>query len=105
MKTLSLIKCIYFNCKKEISNENTMKKLKELLYQLPAKFFSDAFNEFNQKKELFEIENSQELEKIINFEDKFAQINNYFEQYEIFRKFTEKHHGNKTCTSVGGDYE
>jgi hypothetical protein len=38
-KVLSLIKCIYFNRKKEINNETLNKKFEDLLYSVPTKFF------------------------------------------------------------------
>ena len=43
----------------------------------------------NEEKESFDILNSNNPEKIKEFEDKFQQINNYFEQYEAFKKFVE----------------
>ena len=102
-KTLALIKCIYFNCKQQIKNDISTRKLQELLDNTPAQFFSETFNELNSYKEIFELLNSQDIDKISNFEDKFAQINNYYEQFESFRKFVECNSGVVTYASVGGE--
>ena len=102
-KTLSLIKCIYLNCKNSITNNIYNRKLQDLLDNLPAKFFSETFNELNKDKELFEVRKSQDQDKINNFEDKFAQINNYYEQFETFKKFVECNSGVVIYDSVAGD--
>ena len=101
-KTLSLIKCIYLNCKSIIKNSIYIKKLEDLLSELPAKFFSETFNELNQDKELFKVGKSQDQDKISNFEDKFAQINNYYEQFETFKKFVELNFEATKYDSVAG---
>ena len=100
-KTLSLIKCIYFNCKKKITNLTISQKLENLLNSFPTQFYSETFNELNKDKDLFDILKSEDQEKINNFEDKFAQINNYFEQYEAFKKFVESNSGIVNYTSIG----
>ena len=100
-KTLSLIKCIYFNCKKKITNLTIAQKLENLLNSFPTQFYSETFNELNKDKELFDILKSEDQEKINNFEDKFAQINNYFEQFEAFKKFVECNSGIVNYTSIG----
>ena len=102
-KTISLIKCIYFNCRHQIKNEISARKLQELLDNIPTQFFSETFNELNRDKELYEILNSQDVDKISNFEDKFAQINNYFEQFESFRKFVDCNSGVQSYASIGGE--
>ena len=86
-KTLDLLKCIYFNCKSKINDDEKSKKLQELLDTLPPKFYSNAFTELNKNKDLYEVFKSQTQDKISSFEDKFLEINNYFEQFEDFRKF------------------
>ena len=100
-KTLSLIKCIYFNCKKEITNLTIVQKLENLLNSFPTQFYSETFNELTKDKDLFDILKSEDQEKINNFEDKFAQINNYFEQFEAFKKFVESNSGIVNYTSIG----
>ena len=85
-KTLSLIKCIYFE---------------SLLNSFPTQFYSETFNELNKDKDLFDILKSEDQDKINNFEDKFAQINNYFEQFEAFKKFVECNSGIVNYTSIG----
>ena len=102
-KTLSLIKCIYLNCKIKITNKNILKKLEGLIDSFPKQFYSDTYNELNQDKELYQIWKSQEQDKINNFEDKFAQINNYYEQFEAFRKFVEYNSGVVTYDAVSGE--
>ena len=86
---ISLIKCIYINGKNRIKNETYIKKLQDLLKILPEKFFSEAFNNLNEDKNVFEIIKSQEEEKINIFEEKFAELNNYYEQFDVFHKFVE----------------
>ena len=100
-KTLSLIKCIYFNCKKEITNLTIVQKLENLLNSFPTQFYSETFNELTKDKDLFDILKSEDQEKINNFEDKFALINNYFEQFEAFKKFVESNSGIVNYTSIG----
>ena len=100
-KTLSLIKCIYFNRKKEITNLTISQKLESLLNSFPTQYYSETFNELNKDKELYDILKSEDQEKINNFEDKFAQINNYFEQFEAFKKFVELNAGIENYATVG----
>ena len=102
-KTLSFIKCFYYNCKSKISNEISTRKLQDLIDSFPTQYFSETFNELNKDKELYEIVKSEDQEKINNFEEKFAQINNYYEQYDAFRRFVECNSGVVTYASVGGE--
>jgi len=100
-KVLSLIKCIYWNCKSKITNITITQKLEGLLESFPSQFYSETYNELNKDKEMYEILKSQDPEKINNFEDKFAQINNYFEQFEAFKKFVDSNAGIMNYTTVG----
>ena len=102
-KTLSFIKCFYYNCKSKISNEISTRKLQDLIDSFPTQYFSETNNELNKDKELYEIVKSEDQEKINNFEEKFAQINNYYEQYDAFRRFVECNSGVVTYASVGGE--
>ena len=77
-KTMDLLKCIYFNCKNKISNDEKLRMLEELIESLPPKFYSNAFIELNKNKYLYDIFKSQTLDKIASFDDKFMQVNNYF---------------------------
>ena len=83
-KTMDLLKCIYFNCKNKINNDEKLRILEELIDTLPPKFYSNAFIELNKNKDLYDIFKSQTLDKIASFDDKFMQVNNYFEQFEVF---------------------
>ena len=98
-KTLSLVKCIYFNWKKIITNLAVTQKLEEYMDYLPEQFYSESYNQIN--KESLNILNSLDLEKIKNFEDKFQQINSYFEQFEIFKKFVEYNSGIVNYVGIG----
>ena len=100
-KTLSLIKCIYFNCKNKIGNLTISQKLEGLVDSFPTQFYSETYNELNKDKDLYDILKSQDQEKINNFEDKFAQINSYFEQFEAFKKFVECNAGIVNYATVG----
>ena len=100
-KTLSLIKCIYFNWKGKITNLAVTQKLEEYIDTLPEQFYSETFNKMNLEKDSLDILNSIDLEKIKNFEDKFQQINSYFEQFEIFKKFVEMNLGIVTYSRIG----
>ena len=100
-KTLSLIKCIYWNCKSKITNLTISQKLEGLIESFPTQFYSETYNELNKEKDLYEILKSQDQEKINNFEDKFAQINNYFEQFEAFKKFVESNAGIVNYATIG----
>ena len=87
-KTIDLVKCIYFNCKTKIKEEQ-LEQLEELMENLPQQLFSDSFLDLNKSKDLYEISKSETLEKIIEFEEKFSEINNYYEQFESFKRFVE----------------
>ena len=100
-KTLSLIKCIYFNWKGKITNLAVTQKLEEYIDTLPEMFYSETFNKMNLEKDSLDILNSIDLEKIKNFEDKFQQINSYYEQFEIFKKFVEMNSGIVTYDGIG----
>jgi len=104
-KTLSLIKCIYFNWKGKITNLAITQKLEEYIDTLPEQFYSETYNKMNDEKDSYDILNSTNIEKIKNFEDNFSQINNYFEQYESFKKFAEYNSRTVNCTGVGNDNE
>ena len=88
-KIIDLIKCIYYNCKGKIKNDEILGNLLNLIEILPTKFFSNSFLELSQSKEIFEIYKNKETEKIIDFEEKFSKINNYYEQFEIFKMLIE----------------
>ena len=100
-KVLSLIKCIYWNCKNKITNITITQKLEGLLDSFPAQFYSETYNELNKDKDMYDILKSQDQEKINNFEDKFAQINNYFEQFEAFKKFVDSNAGITNYGTIG----
>ena len=100
-KVLSLIKCIYWNCKNKVTNITITQKLEGLLDSFPAQFYSETYNELNKDKDMYDILKSQDQEKINNFEDKFAQINNYFEQFEAFKKFVDSNAGITNYGTIG----
>ena len=102
-KTMDLLKCIYFNCKNKISNDEKLRILEDLIDTLPPKFYSNAFIELNKNKYLYDISKSQTLDKIASFDDKFMQVNNYFEQFEVFKKFVENNSGSIKCTSINDE--
>ena len=102
-KTLDLLKCIYFNCKENIKDQLILKKIQELLDILPPKFYSSSYIELIKNKELYEVLKSQNIDKIAAFEGKFLDVNNYYEQYEVFKKFVENNSGNTNYTSVGSE--
>ena len=104
-KTLSFIKCIYFNWKGKITNLAVTQKLEEYIDVLPEQFYSEAYNKILEEKTCLDILSSTDNEKIKNFEDKFQQISSYFEQYEIFKKFVEYNLGIINYTGVSGDNE
>ena len=88
-KILSLLKDIYYNLKAKIKKEEKLKKFSYYIDYLPTQFFSNSFLELNESKDLDEIYKTKEVNKITDFEEKFSEINNYYEQYEIFKKFME----------------
>ena len=91
-KILDVIKCIYYNCKSKIKEQEILVKLLDYIYSLPSKFFSESYLELN-KIDLHELYNSKNIEKIIEFEENFSKMNNFFEQYEIFKKFVKCNSG------------
>ena len=97
---ISLIKCIYINGKNKIENNLYIQKLLDLLGVLPKKFFSESFNKLNEDKNVFEIFKSQEEEKINIFEQNFAELNNYYEQFDIFKKCVECNLGDINYDSI-----
>ena len=89
-KTLGLLNYLYNNIHNKLNEGNeSLNKIIELMNNLPSKFFSEAFNEMSSNREIFEIIKSQNIYNITRFEDKFSEINNCFEQNEIFKKFIE----------------
>ena len=89
-KILGLLNYIYNNWHKKFDESNEkLNKVIELMDYLPSKFFSEAFNEMSKSKEIFQVFKSQNVYSITKFEDKFSEINNCFEQNEIFKKFIE----------------
>ena len=99
-KIIDLVKCIYFNCKSNINNDENLETLEDYMENLPTKFFSYSFSEMNKTKELFDICKSQDSEKITNFEEKFSEVNNYYEQFECFKRFVDNNSGVRNCCSV-----
>ena len=67
----------------------------------PVQFYSEIYNELSKDKDLYDILNSQDQEKINIFENILAQINNYFEQFEAFRKFVECNAGIVNYATIG----
>ena len=102
-KTLSFVKCIYFNWKGKITNLAVTQKLEEYIDTLPEQFYSETYNKMNEEKDSYDILNTTNIEKIKNFEDNFSQINNYFEQYESFKKFVDYNSRSVNCTGVGNE--
>ena len=102
-KTLSFVKCIYFNWKGKITNLAVTQKLEEYIDTLPEQFYSETYNKMNEEKDSYDILNTTNIEKIKNFEDNFSQINNYFEQYESFKKFVDYNSRAVNCTGVGNE--
>ena len=102
-KILDLIKCIYYNCKTKIKEEEKLNKITELMETLPLKFYSNSFLELNKSKESYEVYKSEDIEKINDFEEKFSEINNYYEQYDAFKKFIENNSGIVNCSSIDNE--
>ena len=67
---------------------------------LPLKFFSESFIELNKSKERYEVCRTKEVDKIYVFEEQFSEINNYYEQFEAFKKFVENNSGVVNCSSI-----
>ena len=99
IKIIDLLKCIYYNCKNTIKDEKNLQKMLELMDSLPPKFFSETYLELNKSKELYEVCRTKETYKINDFEDKFSEINNYYEQLDAFKKFVENNSGVVNCSS------
>ena len=99
-KIIDLLKCIYYNCKIAIKDEEKLQKISELIESLPPKFFSETYLELNKSKELYEVCNTKETYKISDFEEKFSEINNYYEQLDAFKKFVENNSGIVDCSSI-----
>ena len=99
-KVIDLIKCIYYNCKAKIKDEQKTHKFLELMESLPPKFFSSSYLELNKAKDLYEVYKTKEVEKINQFEEIFSEINNYYEQFEAFKKFVENNSGVVNCSSI-----
>ena len=99
-KIIDLVKCIYFNCKSSINIDENLETLEDYMENLPTKFFSYSFLEMNKSKELFDICKSQDCNKITNFEEKFSEVNNYYEQFECFKRFVDNNSGVRNCCSV-----
>ena len=100
-KVLYLIKFIYINHKNK-ANIKIVKKLEDLLDSTPSIFFSEAYNDLNNQKDDFEIIKSLDIEKISNFEDNFAKINNYFEQFDVISTFVQNNSGAISYSKVSG---
>ena len=93
-KLLELINCIYYNYPNKMKDkEDKMSKLKELLDILPSKYYSNSYLELNKDNTLYDVLKSQTSDKITSFEDKFLALNNYYEQFEVFKRFVEKNTG------------
>ena len=90
-KLLKLIKCIHYICSNKMKAEDDkIDKLKELLDTLPSKYYSNSYFELNKDNNICDIFKSQSSDKITLFETKFYELNNYYEQFEVFKKFVEK---------------
>ena len=89
-KSLGLLNCLYNNCKIKLKKDDEkIEEIVELMEIITKKYYSKAFNELCESQDIFEILKTKSSFAIIKFEEKLSQINNYFEQYEIFRKFVE----------------
>ena len=89
--------------KNKLTSDVYIQKLYDFLYSAPIDFFSENYNVLNNNKDLFNIWKSGDQDKIKSFEDKFAKINNYFKQLDIFRQFVECSSKLVTYDSVGGE--
>ena len=99
-KIIDLVKCIYFNCKNKIYIDEKLEALEDYMENLPTKFFSYSFLEMIKSKDLFDICKSQDSNKITNFEERFSEVNNYYEQLECFKRFVDNNSGVSNCCSV-----
>jgi len=102
-KIIDLVKCIYFNCKSSINIDENLETLEDYMENLPTKFYSYSFLEMSKSKELFDICKSQDSDKIRNFEEKFSEVNNYYEQFECFKRFVDNNSGVRNCTAIDED--
>ena len=75
----------------------------ELMEILPTKFFSNSFIELNKSKDFYEVCKTQAIGKINEFEEKFSEINNYYEQFDSFKRFVEYNSGLIDCSSVDNE--
>ena len=89
-KSLALLNSLYINLKNKLKEDDEkLNKIIELMDTLPSQYYSEAFNDMSSSRELFEIFKSQNPYSITLFEQKFSEVNNSFEQKEIFKKFVE----------------
>ena len=105
---LILINNIYIRSRRIIQDEEELDKLVKLLKNLPSKFYSKAYLEMNNRKdlqELFSIINMKNIKNISYFEEIFLNINNYYEQFEIFKKFIESNCNNEANEQNINRYE
>ena len=102
-KIIDLVKCIYFNCKNSINIDENLETLEDYMENLPTKFYSYSFLEMSKSKELFDICKSQDSDKIRNFEEKFSEVNNYYEQFECFKRFVDNNSGVRNCCAIDED--
>ena len=89
-KIIEFIKCFYLNCKQKILDDKKLNKLYNLIEELPNKFYSEKYNEIMRNKDMLDILIEKSIDKITEFEESFIDINNYFEQFDIFKLFIEK---------------
>ena len=89
-KSLALLNCLYNNCKNILKENNErLNDIIELMEILPKEYYSKAFNEMSKSPEIFQILQSRDINILNQFELKICQINHYFEQFEVFKKFVE----------------
>ena len=89
-KSLGLLNFLYNKCKNILrENEEKLNEIISLMNNLRNQYYSKVFNEFYQTPEIFEILISRDIYVLNAFESKICRINNYFEQFEIFKKFVE----------------
>ena len=89
-KSLGLLNILYNNCKNRIKiDDSILEQIVDLMDSVTKKFYSNVFNEICQSQDIFEILKFRSVYMINKFEEKLSQINNYFEQYEVFKKFIE----------------
>lgn len=92
-KIIEFAKCFYINCKLKIEDPIKLIKLTDLIEKLPSNFFSESYNEIMKDKNIIELFQEKSNNKISEFEEKYIEMNSYFEQYEIFQKFIESNIG------------